>query len=55
MNNLFMIGEHKKPEGTFTNFYKKWFFRTFRPKGHIIRDSYKAIMRKVKIILRMQS
>lgn len=52
MNNLFGVSNHKRPAGTFTNFYQEWFFRTFKPKRHIIRDSYKTIMRKVNIILK---
>lgn len=51
MNNLFLLGTHQKPEGTFTNFYKKWFFRVFKPRRNVVLDSYKTIMRKMNIII----
>lgn len=42
----------RRPEGTFTNFYIKWFFRTFKPENHFIRDTYKTITRKLRIFFK---
>lgn len=45
--NILLNGVHKRPRGTFTNIYYRWFFRSFKPE-----PLYRRVVRRAKRLIK---